>query len=332
VRSGVAKHTLVGLNVFLVRMARQFADILGIRLGDTMLSDMGVEPTATTEAAMLEQAASRTATVRVDEVRAEGDTLSARVTVTNKVGHKFPSGVAFRRAFLEFQVLDAKDNVLWSSGRTNSQGVIVDDKGEPIAGELWWKPDCSARIAPDARIHQPHYHAISRQDQAQIYEELASAPADVAAPVCGPSAKPEGQLTTSFLSICAKVKDNRLLPHGFLQLEDRVAVSRALGADRAMAEETAPVAVDNDPDYAAGGGDTLLYRVSLAQLAAKPAKVKATLYYQATPPYYLQDRFCTSSSADTKRLYYMAGQLDLDGTPAQDWKLRLVDSGLVPVR
>src|SRR5262249_34173645 len=158
------------------------------------------------------------ATVSVDEVKTEGDMLSARVTVTNKVGHKFPSGVAFRRAFVEFQVLDDKDNVLWSSGRTNRQGVIVDDKGEPIAGELWWKPDCSARLAHGARAHQPHYQVISRQDQAQIYQELASAPADVAAPVCGPGARPQGPLTTSFLSICAKVKDNRLLPHGFLKL------------------------------------------------------------------------------------------------------------------
>jgi hypothetical protein len=331
VRSGVSKHTLVGLNVFLVKMARQFADIFGIRLVDPMLGDMGVDSTTTTEAAMLEQAASKTATVSVDEVKTEGDTLSARVTVTNKVGHKFPSGVAFRRAFLELQVLDDKNNVLWSSGRTNRQGVIVDESGTPIAGELWWKPDCSARVAPEARLHQPHYQMISRQDQAQIYQELAAAPADVT-PACGPGAKPQGPLTTSFLSICAKVKDNRLLPHGFLRLEDRIAVARALGADRAMAQEAGPVAVDDDPDYAGGGSDTLLYRVPLAQLAGKPAHVKATLYYQATPPYFLQDRFCTSSSADTQRLYYMAGHLELEGTPAQDWKLRLVDSGLVPVR
>jgi hypothetical protein len=140
VRSGVSKHTLVGLNVFLVKMARQFADIFGIRLGDPMLGDIGIEPTANAEAAMLEQAANRTATVKIDEIKTEADTLSARVTVTNKAGHKFPSGVGFRRAFLDFQVLDSKGNVLWSSGRTNSQGVLVDESGSPLAGELWWKP------------------------------------------------------------------------------------------------------------------------------------------------------------------------------------------------
>ena len=115
--------------------------------------------------------------------------------------------------------------MLWSSGRTDGQGVIVDAKGTPIPGELWWTPDCSARIQPDARIHQPHYQVITREDQAQIYEELISAPADVAAPVCGPGAKPSGPLTTSFLSGCTKVKDNRMLPHGFLKLQERIEIS-----------------------------------------------------------------------------------------------------------
>jgi len=332
VRSNVSKHTLVGLNVFLIKMARQFADILGIRLGDPMLGSIGIEPTENAEAAMLEQAANRTATVAVDEVRSADGTLSARVTVTNKAGHKFPSGVGFRRAFVDFQVLDAKGKVLWSSGRTDSQGVLVDEKGAPLPGELWWKPDCSARVEPDARVHQPHHQVISRQDQVQIYEELTAAPADGAAPRCGVDVSPQGRLTTSFLAQCTKVKDNRLLPHGFLKLADRIRISRALGADAHLAEETSPVAVGDDADYTAGGSDSLVYRVPIAELADQPATVKATLYYQATPPYYLQDRFCTSSSADTKRLYYLAGNLALAGTPAQDWKLRLVDSGPVPVR
>jgi hypothetical protein len=228
-------------------------------------------------------------------------------------------------------VLDADNKLLWSSGRTNSQGVIVDAKGAPLAGELWWKPDCSERINPAARIHQPHYEVITREDQVQIYEELVSSPADVAAPVCGPGAKPEGPLTTSFLSGCTKVKDNRILPHGFLKLQERIQVARAIGADARMAEEAGPTAIGRDSDYDNGGGDTLVYQIPMSQLAKRPAAVKATLYYQATPPYYLQDRFCTSNSIDTQRLFYMTGQVSLDNTPAQDWKLRLVDSGPVSV-
>jgi hypothetical protein len=151
-------------------------------------------------------------------------------------------------------------------------------------------------------------------------------------PTCGADAQPLGQLTTSFLSICSKVKDNRLLPDGFLDFDKRREIALALGAKEDMAKETDPVAVGNDPDYRSGGGsDSLEYRVPLAALkgGAKPATIEATLYYQATPPFYLQDRFCTSKSTDAQRLYYLAGKLDLSGTLAKDWKLRVVTSGPV---
>jgi len=345
VRSGFGQHTLVGLNVYLLKMAWQFPDILGIRTSDPMLSDLGIDSIPTAEGEMLEQAANKTATVTISNVTTAGGTLQAQVKVTSKVGHKFPSGVGFRRAFIEFTVLDANRVTLWSSGRTDSMGVIVDDKGMPIAGELWWNADCTGPLSPPlARLHQPHYQEITRQDQAQIYQELVSAPPDVPVPsgvagaFCGPGATPQGPLTTSFLSICAKVKDNRILPKGFLNLEKRQIIAQALGADDKMAKESGPTAVGNDPDYVSpntnaitGGSDSIVYRVPLTELAGTPATMVATLYYQATPPYFLQDRFCTSNSADTKRLYYLAGKLSLAGTTAADWKLRVVTSSPVSV-
>ena len=147
-----------------------------------MLSNIGVDSIVSGEREMTEQAENRTATIRVSEVRAEGGALNARVTVVNLTGHKLPSGVGMRRAFIHFEVFDAERKLLWSSGRTNGAGVIIDQNGSPIAGELWWESDCSARIKPMARMHQPHYEAISRQDQAQIYEQLVSAPSAVGAP------------------------------------------------------------------------------------------------------------------------------------------------------
>jgi len=331
VREGYARHTLVGLNVFFLKMAQQFPDVLGIRTQDPMLVGNGLDPLLRSEQAMLDQASERTASIEVSDIKTAGGTLSATVTVTSKTGHKIPSGVGFRRAFIEFSVLDENGDVLWASGRTDGAGRIVDERGGLVAGEIWWKDDCSARLDPGALAHQPHYQVINRQDQAQIYQELVTAPPDVAAPQCGHEAKPEGEFTTSFLSICAEVKDNRILPHGFLKLEDRIAIAEALGAGADLAEDVGPTAVGDDPDYRGGGADSLVYRVDLSDLPGRPAAVRATLYYQATPPYFLQDRFCTSRSEDTQRLYFLAGHLNLKGTQAEDWKLQLVTTPPVPL-
>jgi hypothetical protein len=54
--------------------------------------------------------------------------------------------------------------------------------------------------------------------------------------------------------------------------------------------------------------------------------VKATMYYQAIPPFYLQQRFKLAPDGEaTKRLYYMASRLKTTKeTAIADWKLRLV--------
>jgi hypothetical protein len=328
VREGFARHVLVGLNVFLIDMATQFSSVFGIATSDPMLGDSGVPPLTFTRDAMLDQAANTSAGITVNDVATAGSALSATVAVTNKSGHKLPSGVGFRRAFVDFKVVDAAGKTLWESGRTNAAGVLTDQHGQPVAGEFWWKPNCGGRV--EGRPYQPHYQTISRQDQVQIYQELTTAPPTGVNAQCGPHAEPVGPLTTSFLSICAKLKDNRLLPDGFLSLPQRVEISRALGAGEDLAQDTSPVGVGNDPDYQAGGADTLRYQIPLTDIAGKPAAVEATLYYQATPPYFLQDRFCTATGTDRDRLAYLASALQLGGTPAANWKLRMVSSG--PVR
>ena len=330
VREGFARHTLVGLNVFFLKMAQQFPDVLGIRTQDPMLVTKGVDPLVTSEQAMLDQASDATATVTVSGVRSAGGKLTADVEVASRVGHKFPSGVGFRRAFLELDVLDDAGRVLWASGRTDRAGVLVDEAGKPIDGELWWKGDCSGLLHPDELVYQPHYQVVRRQDQAQIYQELVTAPPGPDAE-CGRDATPVPPFTTSFLSICGHVKDNRILPDGFLPLPQRVAIARALGAGDDMARDSGADGVGDDPDYETGGRDRVRYEVDLAALPRRPAAVRATLYYQATPPYFLQDRFCTSGSDDTQRLSFLTAHLNLEGTAAADWKLEVVSSKLVPV-
>lgn len=342
VREGFARHTLVGLNVFLTKMAQQFPDVLGIRTQDPMLVSKGVDPLIFTEQQMLNQAADGTVDLGVTGLIFQDDgTLSATVTVTSKVGHKFPSGVGFRRAFLTFEIMNQLGEVVWASGKTDGAGRIIDAAGAPIDGEMWWAPNCSARIEPEKRLHQPHYQTVTKQSQAQIYQELVSTPPATGVAHCGHGAEPAGQLTTSFLSICSEVKDNRLLPHGYLDVAKRIKIAKALGAKKDMAEDSGATAVGDDPDYADGNGggrDSVTYLVPRADMKGSgkgrwaPSSVRVQLSYQATPPFYLQDRFCTAQGVDRDRLYFLSGHLNLGGTAAANWALKVADTGAVAIR
>jgi hypothetical protein len=55
--------------------------------------------------------------------------------------------------------------------------------------------------------------------------------------------------------------------------------------------------------------------------------VKATLYYQSIPPYYLMQRFEQSPNAPgTQRLFYLASRLNPNGTPIENWKLLIAST------
>src|SRR5208282_314201 len=132
----------------------------------------------------------------------------------NLAGHNFPSGVSFRRAFINFQVLDGAGNVLWASGNTNSDGVIVDNSGNPLVTEFF---------SPTQQSFQPHFwtgNPITTDSQVQVYEELAT--------------DPQGLLTTSFPSWTSPVRPRSpaplFLPVESTTCEDRRVAPRAPGA------------------------------------------------------------------------------------------------------
>jgi hypothetical protein len=266
-------------------------------------SDDGL-PSAIAESDRL--AREETARVEVAGVERHGARLTVRVRVTNLTGHRFPSGVGFRRAFLELRVVDDRNAVVWGSGRTNGLGIIVDADGRPLPSEFF---EIDPRTGQQA--YQPHHRTITRQDQVQIYQELAK--------------NPEGRFTTSFLALLTTVKDNRLLPRGWTR-------PGPPGFRPAWAEATAPHGdAAHDPDFTDGSGsDLVTYEVDLPPGFAT-GTVAIALYYQAIPPAYLRDRFTTAAGRDTQRLHYLTSRLNLEGTNIRGWKL-LVQSatGTVP--
>jgi hypothetical protein len=323
--TGFARHQLQGHNLPLLEMFSQFMndfkispdknfpynEVLGVRQNDYMLTVNADLPNAID--AFVEQAQNTTATVAISPVKIANGKLVANVTVTNKTGHRFPSGVGFRRAFLEFQVNDkGSGKTLWASGRTNELGIIVDENGKPLPSEFF-SPRGPAESGKPHQAYQPHYydqpeHTITRQDEVQIFEELIL--------------DADGNFTTSFIRRDTPVKDNRLLPAGWT----------AQGPDPSLSGEflkaTHPHGTGDDAHYKDGSGTSVVtYEVPLPKIPPANLNLRATLYYQSIPPYYLKMRFDQAPDYPaTKRLYYLTSNLRTAGTPLENWKFKIVST------
>jgi len=309
IRDNFARHSLHGINIFALEMFRQFDHILGSRKTDYMTGASSGLPNAIENAQKF--ATEKTATVEVQKVSYEGDELVVDVKVTNLTGHRFPSGVGFRRAFLEFNVLDAQKNVMWASGRTNTLGIIVDDKGEALPSEFLTvlNPDVCAQDSTQCQqAFEPHHQVITSENQVQIYQELVK--------------NPEGLITSSFVALSDTIKDNRLLPLGWTPTGPPGFNSDPVWGERVVDAVTPKGNVQDDQQFFDGSGsDVIQYRIKLPQTVAEGGTVSAVLYYQSIPPYYLQQRFTTSSGPSAQRLHYLTSHLNLEGTAIENWKL-----------
>jgi hypothetical protein len=305
--SGYRRHNFTGLNVFLVEMFNQFDDVLGVRKTDFMTGSTKDLENAVQN--FLRTARHETATVQVTAEREDSNRLTARVLLQNKAGHRFPSGVGFRRAFLELVVVEpavrgGPERVVWSSGRTNELGVLLGSDGKPLATESF------DRDGAGNQSYQPHHAVISSPEQVQVYETLLK--------------DSKGNFTTSFVRGCEIVKDNRLLPRGWKKEGPGPALTGR------FLEATYPdPATGADPRYSDGSGtDEVTYKIDLpAGTDPTRLRVRATLYYQAMPPYFLRNLFTTAPDGPaTQRLHHLASHLNLKGTPIEDWKLKITSA------
>ena len=343
-KEGFVRHQFQGMNVTLLEMFRQYMtpyksngsnilanEILGVRQNDYM---SGLDGLSTAIDAFVQQAQNSTAEVSMSEPTISGQKLIADVKVTNKTGHRLPSGVGFRRAFLEFRVVDnGTGKTVWCSGCTNELGVIMKGTSdERLPSELFdvykdgtkpatlgYPAACNKAIP---QHYQRHYFwdpqkntgsAITRQDQVQIYEEL--------------NLNIECAMTTSFLRRDYQLKDNRLLPFGWSKTGPlNPDKSPYIPAD--YLHETHPVSVSGDPSYADGSGTSVVrYEIPLSAFTAKNVTITASLYYQSIPPYFLHDRFTQAPNEPaTQRLYYLTSNLRTKGTPIENWKFQITSA------
>lgn len=342
-RTSYSRHNFSGLNVWLLEMFRQFNGELGIKMTDYMTgSDNGADQAI----AHMQRRVQRTAKLELESRLIDSDQqriLEADLKVANLSGHRFPTGVGFRRAFIEFLVVEKtgtepqSERLVWASGRTNAAGVLIDMHDRPLDTEFFarsadvaYSPDSDLRMdadesqparidnatidgAPDidasvaAQSYQRHHEIIEDPRQVQVYETLLKNHA--------------GDFTTSFVRGCEAVKDNRLLPRGWTPQ----GPGRGLRGAFLNATLPGPGAMQ-DADFTDGSGsDKVTYRVALPDdVVLNRLEIRATLYYQALPPYYLKNLSeAAPHSPATQRLMSLVGRLELTGTAIEDWKLRI---------
>jgi hypothetical protein len=302
-RDAYGRHTLVGVNVFATEMFLQFWQAQGlvpdpfVALGAPFAPFVAGTPYGAPQLfpnlllaarEQRKQATDASVTLRITGIARVQDRFDVRLEVENLAGHKVPSGVGFRRAFVALSVFDASGGVLWKSGRTSPSGVIVNERGQPLVSEF----------TSDRNQLQPNFspqRPIMRQDQVQIYEER--------------HVDDRGNLTTSFLGLFARVKDNRLLPAGW-------------SPTGPYHEVTEPIALGGRPDPTVlPGRGQLVYEIPAAAVVGAK-RVEAAIYYQSVPPYYLKDRFQIADE-DTERLRYFVCHLETAGRGIEGWRLEI---------
>ena len=164
-------HSFAGANSFMVKLIKNNKSSLGVNA-----SDANFDSTLTAIEYLLTH---NTLTVETRRDTVLNDTAYFDVTLTNKAGHKFPTGYPSRRAVLQFVATKPNGDTLFASGIYNNINEVVN-------------------IDPN---FENHYNIINNANQVQVYEMIMG---DV-----------NGNKTTVLERAFSALKDNRIPPLGF---------------------------------------------------------------------------------------------------------------------
>lgn len=238
-------HELAGANVTMLKILRDNAEALGVTARPQDFDNV----IAATENML------RFKTLNVDVTQLERtvDTLFLVVKLTNRAGHKFPSGYPSRRSFIQMKVKNSANQTLFNSGQ-------VDENFE---------------VFGQNSTYEPHYTTIRAEDEVQIYEQVMG---DVNADV-----------TTTLTRASFHIKDNRIPPKGFSQ-DHAVYDTTAIAG---LALEDIDFNMD-DSGVEGAGSDVVYYNIPLNG-DLSPLDVKVNVYYQSTPPKWMDEMFSIST-------------------------------------
>lgn len=191
-REPFGRHEFSGGNVFMGGLMKNNASALGIT-ADAVHLDATISRTR----AMLRNAAS----LSIASSLSRG-VLDVTLQVSNRTGHKVPSGIPTRRAWLHVTVKDAAGKIIFESGKPQADGSIAGNDADILRS-----------------TYEPHYDLITSPDQVQIYESVML--------------DSDNAVTYTLLRAARYAKDNRLLPAGFdpAAASNDIAVQGGAAAD-----------------------------------------------------------------------------------------------------
>lgn len=184
-RSPFGKHHLIGGNAFMLRLMRQNMQSI-----NAVAQPHNFDSTIARTTRYLRH---NTLDINLQYINRVNDTAYYDVELTNKAGHKFPSGYPSRIAWVEMVVIDDQNDTIFWSGQYDGNGNIVNR--DPS--------------------FEPHRNVITSDDQVQIYEMVMG---DV-------NANP----TTVLERADTVLKDNRIAPKGFLNAHSSIDTMRIFG-------------------------------------------------------------------------------------------------------
>jgi hypothetical protein len=212
-RSPFGRHTFSGANTLMKQILRDNAEQLGVSAPSSAF-DISIEQSKQflkTEAARIE----------LKQLSADSGKMKINAVVHNLGGHKLPTAYPSRRVWIMLEVKDLDGNLVYSSGRFNSSGELIDEDGQALSSEKAGGPII------------PHQEIISGPNQVQVYETIMADAND----------KP----TFTLLRGASYLKDNRLLPLGWKP-------------EHSDGPATRPFGIRDDSNFL-GGSDSINYEL-----------------------------------------------------------------------
>lgn len=168
-RTPIYGHEFLGANVFMTKILQNNKDLTNAQFTDTQFNEKLVAH---------EEFMNSAIDLKIDATDNMGEIL-IELEVINNAGHKFPTGFPSREAWINLQVLDKGDNLVFESGKLLEDGSIQGEDSD----------------------YEPHHDVIESENQVQIYQAIMK---DV-----------DDKVTFTLLRGSSYIKDNRIPPKGF---------------------------------------------------------------------------------------------------------------------